>query len=79
MVSRVRRVDDRIRELCAQAVDAESSHQAKVILAELQEAIHVYTQRLRQRAAAMLSGFSNLPPERRSAYGRRDRDENKSA
>ncbi len=74
MVSRARRVDDRIRELCVEAVEAESSHQAKLILAELQEAIHQYTQRLRTRAAAFLSGCSELPPDRRKIpYERRDR------
>lgn len=74
MISRARRVDDRIRELCAAAIDAQSPHKAKLILAELQEAIHQYTQRLRTRAAGFLSGCSDLPPDRRSApYDRRGR------
>ncbi len=74
MISRARRADDRIRELCAEAVDAQNSHKAKLILAELQEAIHQYTQRLRTRAAAFLSGCSDLPPDRRKTpYDRRGR------
>lgn len=73
MVSRARRVDDRIRELCVEAVEAQGSHQAKLILDELQDAIHQYTQRLRNRAAAILSGCSDIPPDRRkTAYYRRD-------
>ena len=59
------RVDDRIRELCAGAVAAQSSHKVKPILAELRAAIRQYTQRLRNRAAAILTGCSDLPPERR--------------
>ena len=74
MISRARRADDRIRDLCADAVDAQNSQQAKLILAELREAIHQYTQRLRTRAAAFLSGCSDLPPDRRKTlYERRDR------
>jgi hypothetical protein len=74
MDSRARRVEDRIRELCAEAVDAQDSHQAELILAELQQAIHQYTQRLRHRAVAVLSGYLNIPPERRKvSYDRRDR------
>jgi hypothetical protein len=74
MISRARRADDRIRELCAEAVDAENPHKAKLILAELQEAIHQYTQRLRTRAAAFLSGCSDLPRDRRkTSYDRRNR------
>jgi hypothetical protein len=73
MVVRARRVDDRIRELCVEAVAAKSSHKAKVILAELQVALHQYTQRLRNRAAAILTGCE-LPPERRqSSQERRKR------
>lgn len=65
MTLRGRRVDDRIRELCDKAVAAKSSHTVKPILAELQAAIRQYTQRLRNRAAAILTGCSDLPQERR--------------
>ena len=61
---RARRLDDRIRELCAEAVAAKSSHKARQILGELQAALRQYTQRLRGRTAAMMTGRP-LPPERR--------------
>jgi hypothetical protein len=60
-----RRLDDRIRDLCAQAVAANSSDKAKPILAELRSAIHQYTQRLRSRAGAILTRTSAFPLERR--------------
>jgi hypothetical protein len=62
-----RRLDDRIRELCVEAVAAKSSHKARPILAELQLAIHQYTQRIRRRAAAIFTSSSAIPPERRKA------------
>jgi len=65
MVLPARRVDDRIRELCAEAVAAKSSREVKSILAELRLAIRQYIQRVRNRAAAVLSGCPELPPERR--------------
>jgi hypothetical protein len=61
---RARRLDDRIRELCTDAVAAEDYPKAKSILSELQSAVHQYTQRLRARAAAILTGRA-FPPERR--------------
>jgi hypothetical protein len=74
MVLPARRLNDRIRELCAEAVATKSSHEVKSILAELQSAIRQYTQRLRNRAAAVLSGCLDLPPERRkSSRDRRQR------
>ena len=71
---RSRRLDDRIRELCAHAVAADNSPHMKSILSELQSAIHQYTQRLRARAAAILTG-RNLAPDRRKTY----RDRRKAA
>lgn len=67
MSVRARRLDDRIRELCAEAVVAKSSQNARLILAELQSAIHQYTQRLRSRAAVILTGCSDFPLDRRQA------------
>ncbi len=64
MTVRPRRLDDRIRELCTHAVAAEDLQKVKPILAELQSAIHQYTLRLRNRAAAIFSG-SDVPPDRR--------------
>ena len=66
-----RRLDDRIRQLCVDAVAAKSSDEARPILAGLQVSIHQYTQRIRQRAAAIFTSSSALPPDRRKA--RRDR------
>ncbi len=65
MAAPARRVEDRIRDLCAEAVTTKNSHRVESILAELRLAIRQYTQRLRNRAAAVLSGCSDLPPERR--------------
>lgn len=65
MAAPARRVEDRIRDLCAEAVTTNNSHRVESILAELRLAIRQYTQRLRNRAAAVLSGCSDLPPERR--------------
>lgn len=62
---RARRLDDRIRELCHEAVATKNAPQVKSILSELHSAIHQYTQRLRIRAAAILTGRSDLLPERR--------------
>ena len=72
MDTRARRLDDRIRELCADAVAAKTPRQVKSILSELRSAIHQYTYRLRTRAAAILTGHPNLQPERRkpAATGR---------
>lgn len=72
---RARRLDDRIRELCMEAVAAQTSTGAAPILAELQLAIHQYTQRIRQRAAAIFTNSPALPPERR----RRSRDRRQRA
>jgi hypothetical protein len=71
---RTRRLDDRIRELCSDAVAAKDSPHVKSILSELQSAIHQYTSRFRARASAILKGRSDLPPERRKAF--RDRRSN---
>ena len=63
-MSRARRLDDRIRELCTHAVAAEDLQKVKPILADLQSAIHQYTHRLRVRAAAIFGG-SDIPLDRR--------------
>jgi hypothetical protein len=60
-----RRLDDRIRQLCMEALAAGSSQKARPILAELQSAIHQYTQRIRHRAAAIFTNSSAIPRERR--------------
>jgi hypothetical protein len=62
---RSRRLDDRIRQLCMEALAAKSSHKARSVLAELQSAIHQYTQRIRHRATAIFTNSSAIPPEHR--------------
>lgn len=60
-----RRLEDRIRDLCAKAVAA-GSGELNPILSELQAALHEHTQRLRRMAAA--STFHSpreFPSERR--------------
>lgn len=74
MSLRARRLDDRIRKLCTEAIAAEDSAGVKSILHDLQSAIHQCTQRLRNRATAILTGH-NLPPERR----KNSRDRRKAA
>lgn len=60
-----RRLDDRIRELCSEAVATDNSQAAAPILAELRSSLCEYTLRLRGRAAAILIGGSDFPIERR--------------
>jgi hypothetical protein len=60
-----RRLDDRIRELCARVIASENSDELNLILPELRTAIHEATERLRLRAAATLMGNSKPPKERR--------------
>jgi len=62
-----RRLDDRIRELCSEAVATDNSQEAAPILAELRSSLYQYTYRLRGRAAAILAGGSDFPIERRKA------------
>jgi hypothetical protein len=64
-----RRLDDKIRQLCASAVDTKNPQKVKPILSELRSAIHQYTQRLRTRAAAGVTGGSEVTPERRNSKG----------
>jgi hypothetical protein len=77
MPVRARRLEDRIRELCAEAVAATSSHKARPILVELQSAIRQYTRRLRARAAALLAPRLEFPLDRRK--NSRDRRQRYSA
>lgn len=65
MSTRQRRLDDRIRELCAKAVATEDGDELNVILPELQAAISQAVERLRTRAVAILSHSKGVPVERR--------------
>jgi hypothetical protein len=70
---RARRLEDRIRELCTEAVAADDCPRVKSILSELRSTVHQYTQRLRARAAAILTG-RDFPPERRRNSDYRGKD-----
>jgi hypothetical protein len=58
--SRSRRLDDRIRRLCAQAVASTDPTELNLILQELAFALRTHTERVRQLATMRPS-----PPERR--------------
>ena len=60
-----RRLEDRIRELCSIATDADDADKKAHILSELQSSIHQYTERLRKRASVILGGNRVFPQERR--------------
>jgi hypothetical protein len=67
MLHRTRRLDDRIRELCARVAASRNSDELHLILPELRGAIHEATERLRIRAIAILTGRVNVPEERRKS------------
>jgi hypothetical protein len=57
---RSRRLEDRIRELCAKAVVTSEPTELSAVLEQLTSALHVQVDRLRKRATQ-----STLPAERR--------------
>lgn len=62
----LRRLEDRIRDLCAKALIARGS-ELHLILEDLKSALHEHSERLRQVAVLKLvSGEKGSPPERRS-------------
>ena len=65
MSTRSRRLDDRIRELCAKVVASKDSEALTRILAELTVALHQSIERLRTRAIAILTAPKSFPDERR--------------
>lgn len=63
-----RRLEDRIRDLCAQAIAADGGPELDVIIPELRRAIHEHIERLRKKAAEKLLIRENGDsPDRRSA------------
>ena len=62
-----RRLDDRIRELCAKLVGSGEYHDVNQILSELKVALHESIERLRGRAAAGLNGRRDFPEDKRKA------------
>ena len=67
----LRRLEDRIRELCAKTLTAQGSAELEPIFSELTSALHEHTERLRKTAALKLvCREEDSLPERRSAGGR---------
>jgi hypothetical protein len=64
--TRSRRLEDRIRELCARAVSSEDSEELLEILPELQAALHQAVERVRTKAFAVLRGHRDIPLDRRA-------------
>ena len=62
-----RRLDDRIRELCARLVGSSECRDVNQILSELKVALHESIERLRGRAAAGLNGRRDFPEDKRKA------------
>ena len=65
MSKQSRRLDDRIRQLCAKVVASKDADELHLVLPELKSAIHEAVERLRIRAIAMLTGRSSFPDDRR--------------
>ena len=61
-----RRIEDRIRQLCARVTSAHDLELVKV-LAELRSAIHEYTRRSENRISATVFSWRTIPHERRKA------------
>jgi hypothetical protein len=62
-----RRLQDRIRELCALAVAARHDDERDSILAELRSALHEHTDRLKRKAVLKLVEHEDGFEERRAA------------
>jgi hypothetical protein len=61
-----RRIEDRIRELCAQVGSAPERELVK-ILSELQSTIHEYARRTENKISASVLSWRTFPRERRKA------------
>jgi hypothetical protein len=62
-----RRLDDRIRELCDQALAAQTAHEWETIIADLQSGLREHNERLRKRVALRLAGRENAVAQERRA------------
>ena len=60
-----RRLDDRIRHLCAKVAASTDPDELALMLPELKSALHEAVERLRVRAVAILDGYRSIPPDRR--------------
>ncbi len=64
----LRRLEDRIRELCGKLVASRNTDQFDPTLSELKSALQQHTERLRKMAVTKLVTLEDdSPPERRSA------------
>jgi len=64
----LRRLEDRIRDLCAKTITASTGDELESVLVRLKSALHEHTERIRKVAAAKLvSGGNGAAPERRSS------------
>lgn len=64
----LRRLEDRIRELCAKTLTAQGAADLEPILSELNSALHQHMERLRKTAGSKLVRRADDSfPERRSA------------
>lgn len=61
MPSHSRRLEDRIRELCAKIVVSKDQDELNLILPELKTAIHQAIERVRIKAVAVLGSSRALP------------------
>jgi hypothetical protein len=62
-----RRLEDRIRELCAAAIAAQNEDQLRPILLELKSALHEHGEKLKRTAVFKLVKQNEGLQERRSA------------
>jgi uncharacterized coiled-coil protein SlyX len=60
-----RRLEDRIRELCALAISETEIDASNEILRDLQSSVRQYTEQLRKRAASALAGVPGSTVDRR--------------
>jgi hypothetical protein len=60
-----RRLEDRIQELCAQAISETDPVALDSIMIALRSTVHQYVEQLRKRAAAAMSGVPGSTVERR--------------
>ena len=63
----LRRLEDRIRELCAKTLTARGTAELEPIFSELKSALHEHTKRLRENAGIKLIRRENGTPQRRSS------------
>jgi hypothetical protein len=63
----LRRLEDRIRELCAQTITARGANELEPIFSELKSALREHTERLRKNAVLKLVRRNDDFSNRRSA------------